>query len=222
MNHHEITTVHRIGPKRLRAVLAVPESAVGLVIFAHGSDSSCVSPRNEHIASRLNQDGIATLLFDFLTGAESSERENSFKPPLLADRLMEVIAWTQQQNALNGLPVGLFGSGTGMAAVIVAAANQPIPLRAIVGRGGRTDLVSRWLEQVTVPTLFIVGELDHSLLIANQIAAHTVKGESRFQVINGASHLFSEAGKLSEVAEIAAEWFVTHLDATAPTSVPPG
>lgn len=212
------TTLHRIGPRRLKAVLAIPEPATALVIFAHGSDSSCVSPRNEHIANQLHQDGFATLLFDFLTESEASERDNSFKPPLLSERLNEAIAWTELQDALRDLPLGLFGSGTGMAAVIMTAASHPTQLKAIVGRGGRTDLASRWLEQVTSPTLFIIGELDKSLLNPNQIASHKVKGESQLEVVGGASHLFSEVGKLDEVAELANQWFTTHLKPAASTS----
>lgn len=201
----------RIGTKRLKAVLAVPENAAGLIVFAHGSDSSCTSPRNTHIAERLHRNGFATLLFDFLTETEACERDNSFKPPLLADRLNEVIDWTDQQDTVKSLPLGLFGSGTGVTAVVVAAADPRKPLHAIVSRGGRVDLVSPWLDQVTAPTLFIIGERDKSLVSPNQIASHKINSENKLEIVAGASHLFSEAGKLDEVAELAAAWFTTHL-----------
>src|SRR6056297_2763556 len=170
-------TRHRIGVHRLRAVLSVPEHPIGTVLFAHGSDSSCVSPRNEHIASRLNEDGMATLLFDFLTESESNERDNSFKPELLAERLYEVLQWSRQQESLRGLPLAMFGSGTGMAAVIILAANQPQQISAIVGRGGRTDLAKRSLGQVSCPVLLIVGELDKSILSVNREASRAIMGE---------------------------------------------
>ncbi|MEO9590197.1 dienelactone hydrolase family protein [Rhodopirellula bahusiensis] len=214
------TTNCRIGTKRLKAILAVPENAAGLIVFAHGSDSSYTSPRNTHIAERLHRDGFATLLFDFLTETEACERDNSFKPPLLADRLNEVIDWTDQLDTIKSLPLGLFGSGTGMTAVMIAAANPRKPLHAIVSRGGRVDLVSPWLGQVNAPTLFIVGERDKSLVSPNQNATQTVKGVSKLVTINGASHLFSETGKLDEVAELAAAWFTTHLQSLAAGSVP--
>ncbi|TWU50580.1 putative phosphoribosyl transferase [Rubripirellula tenax] len=222
MNHLASSklTSHRIGPRRLKAVLTVPEHSAeslvtGLVVFAHGSDSSCVSPRNEHIANRLRQSGMATLLFDFLTESESSERDNSFKPSLLAERLGEAITWAQQQPELQALPLGLFGSGTGMSAVIVYAADHPTTVQTIVGRGGRTDLASPWLTHVTAPALFIVGDSDRSVLSANQAACRSVAGTSRLEVIAGASHLFSETGKLDEVAELAADWFAKRLTQAA-------
>lgn len=209
----------RIGTKKLKAVLAVPENAAGLIVFAHGSDSSYTSPRNTHIAERLNRDGFATLLFDLLTETEACERDNSFKPPLLADRLNEAIDWTDQQDTVKSLPLGLFGSGTGVTAVVAAAANPRKPLHAIVSRGGRVDLVSPWLDQVTAPTLFIVGERDKSLVSPNHIATHKINGESKLEIVAGASHLFSEAGKLDEVAELAAAWFTTHLQSVPARSV---
>ena len=211
-------TRHRIGIHQLQAVLSVPEQTIGLVVFAHGSDSSCVSPRNEHIANRLNEDGMATLLFDFLTETECNERDNSFKPELLAGRLQEVLDWTRQQESLEALPLAMFGSGTGMAAVIILAANQPEQIRAIVGRGGRTDLAKRWLDQVKCPALLMVGELDKFVLSVNQAASHAMPGETNLRIIVGASHLFSETGKLDEICEMAASWLLSHFQASSPTS----
>lgn len=213
----------RLGPLKLNAVITCPERAKGLVIFAHGSDSSYLSPRNELLAHRMRKVGLATLLFDFLSNAESSDRENSFRIKLLAERLTQVIRWTERQTELRQLPLGLFGSGIGVSAAIVCAAQNPDLIRTLVGRGARTEQALMSLRDVIQPSLFIVGELDKLSLSEYEAVIRIAMDNSELKIIPGASHLFSERGKLDEVAQIAADWFSRYLadSARGNTSSPP-
>jgi len=201
-----------IGRHRLPASLNLPAGPLrGLVLFAHGSGSSRLSPRNRFVAAELNQRGLATLLFDLLTDAESADRANVFDIPLLAQRLGEALDWQAEFDELARLPVGLFGASTGAAAALVAAANAPDRIAAVVSRGGRPDLASEALARVRAPTLLIVGGADLEVLDLNRWAASLMACEHAVRVVPGATHLFEERGALAAVAELAGEWFMQHM-----------
>jgi putative phosphoribosyl transferase len=185
--------------------LVVPDGATGLVVFAHGSDSSRHSPRNAYVADLLNRAGLATLLFDLLTTAEAADRRNVFDIPLLAGRLTAAYDWAGAE--LAGLPVGYFGASTGGAAALWSAADRPVA--AVVSRGGRIDLAGPRLAEVTAPTLLIVGERDLDVLRFNQQAARGLTAEHRLEVVAGAGHLFEEPGTLDQVAVLARDWFAS-------------
>lgn len=189
----------------------VPQGAVGLVVFVHGSGSSRHSARNRFVADYLNARGLGTLLFDLLTQEEAERRQNVFDIDLLADRVGGTRAWIASQPSLQHLKVGLFGASTGAAAALVSAALQPQGVSAIVSRGGRVDLASHWLPKVTAPTLFIVGRLDEPVLEWNEQSARLLRCAHRVDVVPGASHLFEEAGALEQVAQLAADWFDDHF-----------
>lgn len=189
----------------------VPSEAKGLVVFVHGSGSSRHSPRNKFVADALNSHGLGTLLFDLLTESEGTRRQNVFDIDLLADRVAGARSWLASQPHLRDLPVGLFGASTGAAAALVSAALQPAGVSAIVSRGGRVDLASRWLPKVTAPTLFIVGGLDEAVLEWNEQSARLLRCEHRVDVVPRASHLFEEAGALETVADLAGDWFTQHF-----------
>jgi pimeloyl-ACP methyl ester carboxylesterase len=202
----------RIGRHRLPASLKLPVGPLrGLVLFAHGSGSSRLSPRNRFVAAELNQRGLATLLFDLLTDAESADRANVFDIPLLAQRLGEALDWQAEFDELAQLPTGLFGASTGAAAALVAAANAPDRIAAVVSRGGRPDLASEALPRVRAPTLLIVGGADPEVLDLNRWAASLMACEHAVRVVPGATHLFEERSALTAVAELAGEWFVQHM-----------
>ncbi len=190
--------------------LSLPESPVGLVLFAHGSGSSRASPRNEFVASVLHESWIGTLLFDLLTAQEAADRANVFDISLLADRLGAALRFVMGQGQTAHLPLGLFGASTGAAAALVAAAHEP-RVRAVVSRGGRPDLAGSWLKRVHAPTLLIVGSHDEEVLMLNRAAAKNLGGEQRLAVVPGATHLFEEPGTLEEAARLAAEWFAKRL-----------
>jgi putative phosphoribosyl transferase len=187
----------------LAGELVVPEDASGLVIFAHGSDSSRLSPRNQYVAQTLNQAGVATLLFDLLTTAEASDRRNVFDIPLLARRLKAAHEWVQED-----LAVGYFGASTGGAAALWAAGDD---VAAVVSRGGRIDLAGERLAGVTAPTLLIVGERDTEVLALNRQAMRRLTCVNRLEVVPGATHLFEEPGALEQVAVLARDWFRRYL-----------
>lgn len=189
----------------------VPRNASGLVVFVHGSGSSRHSPRNRFVADYLNERGLGTLLFDLLTEDEGARRQNVFDIDLLADRVTGTRAWLADHPRLQHLVVGLFGASTGAAAALVSAALQPVGVGAIVSRGGRVDLASRWLPKVVAPSLFIVGGLDEPVLEWNEQSARLLRCEHRVEVIPGATHLFEEPGALELVAQLAASWFDDHL-----------
>lgn len=198
------------GPVRLGGFLAVPEGAKAVIAFAHGSGSSRFSPRNMYVARVLQRSGLATLLFDLLTREEDSVYENRFNTDLLALRLIAATEWLRAQPEVEGKPIGYFGSSTGAAAALRAAAEDP-KIYAVVSRGGRPDLVTPYLPRVRAPTLLIVGGLDALVLALNKEAMEYLVCEKELAVVPGASHLFEEPGKLDEVAKLAAEWFLKHL-----------
>ncbi len=191
--------------------LVVPEGAIGVVAFAHGSGSSRHSPRNVWVASRLHEAGIGTLLFDLLTPDEADDRANVFDISLLAARLAAAERWLREQALAEPAPVGFFGASTGAAAALVAAASPGSEAAAVVSRGGRPDLAGEALPLVRCPTLLIVGGADREVLALNREAERRLTCETRVEVVPGASHLFEEEGALERVAELATEWFARHL-----------
>ena len=195
----------------LEGSLGLPPDAQGVVVFAHGSGSGRLSPRNVAVAEALHEHSLATLLFDLLTEREASDRRNVFDVDLLARRLMTAVDWTRHHPDLRELPVGLFGASTGGAAAIVAAANAPRRVAAVVSRGGRPDLAGDALRAIRAPTLLIVGGLDPEVLRLNREARALMRhAETRLDVVPGASHLFEEPGALERVAALAAGWFEAH------------
>jgi predicted alpha/beta-hydrolase family hydrolase len=190
--------------------LAVPSPAAGLVIFAHGSDSSRHSPRNKYVAHVLNRAGVATLLFDLLTPAEARERRNVFDIPSLAERLTAAHEWAGRRDGTGDVPVGYFGASTGGAAAVWSAGSGS-DVHALVSRGGRVDLAGVHLAEVTAPTLLIVGELDADVLRLNREAQQQLHCLNRLEIVANATHLFTEPGTLERVADLARDWFRTHL-----------
>jgi pimeloyl-ACP methyl ester carboxylesterase len=202
-----------IGPKELKGILTVLEPVIGLVMFAHGSGSSRLSPRNTYVAEKLQDRAIATLLFDLLTEEEASDRRNVFHIPLLATRLEEALVWTREDPNTAALPVGLFGASTGSAAALVTAAQNPREIAAIVSRGGRPDMAGAALAQIQAPTLLIVGGSDIGVLELNEDAYAELNCTKHLHIVPGATHLFEEPGTLDEVVEAAGAWFTQHLQA---------
>ncbi len=202
----------------LDGTLTVPADAAGLVLFVHGSGSSRHSPRNQFVARTLNEAGLATLLFDLLTPAEERDdwatRQYRFDIRLLSTRLLQVTRWAMSEPELSRLPIGYFGSSTGAAGALVAAAELGQEISAVVSRGGRPDLADEALERVVSPTLLIVGSEDDVVIRLNEQARERLHCETRFDVIPRASHLFDEPGTLERVAELASQWFADHLRAT--------
>ena len=198
---------------RLAGHLTVPEHARGLVLFAHGSGSGRHSPRNRYVAGVLNQAGLGTLLFDLLTPAEEIDRANVFDIELLAGRLVEVTRWLAAEQGHEHLPIGYFGASTGAAAALMAAADADADVAAVVSRGGRPDLAGDALPLVQAPTLLIVGSRDTEVLALNQAAQQRLRCTNRLEVVRGATHLFEEPGTLQAAAELARDWFLTHLTA---------
>jgi putative phosphoribosyl transferase len=207
----EIEVEFDAGSIVLHGTFALPENPVGVVVFAHGSGSSRHSPRNRFVASRLNDAGLATLLLDLLTTEEELDRENVFDVALLAARVCAATRWLTRQPAVAPLPVGCFGASTGAAAALWAAADRESRIHAVVSRGGRPDLARTRLAAVRAPTLLIVGSLDRVVLDLNREAARLLGGETRVEVVPGATHLFEEPGALEVVADLASRWFREHL-----------
>lgn len=191
--------------------LTLPTDATGVVIFAHGSGSGRASPRNAQVAQAQHDAGLATLLFDLLTPDEAADRANVFDIGLLAKRVRGAIDWIRDRSGVGHLPLGLFGASTGAAAALIAAAQAPSTVSAVVSRGGRPDLAADRLADVTAATLLIVGGADLEVLELNRRAQSSLVCRNRLDVVPGASHLFEEPGALDRVAELAAEWFSTHL-----------
>lgn len=196
---------------RLEGEFGSPSEPRGMVLFAHGSGSGRLSPRNQLVARALQEAGAATLLFDLLEEKEAVERRNVFDVELLAGRLLAAVDWTRQQPELKQLPLGFFGASTGAAAALIAAAESSEQVAAVVSRGGRPDLAERWLSRVTAPTLLIVGGEDDQVIEMNRFALDQLPCQSRLEIVPGATHLFEEPGALEEVAHLAAAWFATFL-----------
>lgn len=205
-----------IGPMRLAGELIVPRRAPGLVLFAHGSGSGRMSPRNRFVSESLHRCGLGTLLFDLLTPEESGQRAHVFDIPLLTGRLLQAMRWAHAREDLRGLRIGLFGASTGAAAALAAAAESPQQVFAVVSRGGRPDLAGAALAQVRAPTLLIVGAADTEVLALNREAFAQLVCEKRIELVARATHLFEEAGALETVARLAAAWFASQLGAPAP------
>lgn len=202
-----------IPPHGLPGTLTVPDSARGLVVFAHGSGSSRLSPRNTYVAGALRDARFGTLLFDLLTEAEACERRNVFDIPLLAGRLLQATRWLSEAPEARGLRLGYFGASTGAAAALVAAAEAGNTVSAVVSRGGRPDLAGEALTRVSAPTLLIVGGRDLQVLELNQSAAAMLRCEKAVHVVPGATHLFEEPGTLDEVIALSRTWFARYLPA---------
>jgi dienelactone hydrolase len=202
-------------PLGLKGLLAVPDGARGIVVFAHGSGSSRLSPRNNQVARALNQAGLATLLFDLLLPGEAGDRHKVFDIPLLAGRLEEALDWLGEEESTADLTIGLFGASTGAAAALTAAARRPELIAAVVSRGGRPDLAAQALADVLAPTLLIVGALDTVVIELNRRAMAQLTCPTRLEIVPGATHLFEEPGTLDRVVSLATAWFVEYLDKRA-------
>jgi dienelactone hydrolase len=216
-----------IGPHRLAGDLAIPPSARGLILFAHGSGSSRHSPRNRVVARELQRRGLATLLIDLLTQDEEAVDVQTghlrFDVEMLAARLAAIVAWLRERDETKGLPVGLFGASTGGGAALIAAAELPDDIGAVVSRGGRPDLASAALARVRAPTLLIVGGDDTPVIQMNRSAMERMPGEVRLEIVQGATHLFEEPGALERVADLAGDWFAGHLpERPSPARAPRG
>ncbi len=215
----EETLVIPAGGVELEGDLAIPDRARGLVLFAHGSGSSRKSTRNRFVAQALRERQLGTLLFDLLTAAE--ERRDAidahlrFDISLLASRLGEVTDRMRQSGPGGELSIGYFGASTGAAAALIAAAERPRHVSALVSRGGRPDLAGEALARVRAPTLLIVGGADARVLALNREALEQIQAPKQLTVIPGATHLFEEPGALEEVARVAGDWFIEHLGAAS-------
>ncbi len=201
----------KIDAVTLEGVLGLPEQGKGVVIFAHGSGSSRFSPRNTYVARVLQQAGLGTLLFDLLTREEDSIYEQRFDIDLLARRLVGATHWLMARPELKEAALGYFGSSTGAAAALQGASILGEAIKAVVSRGGRPDLAMPYLVKVLAPTLLIVGQLDTKVLQLNREALAHLAVEKELTLVPGATHLFEEPGALEHVADLAKEWFVSHL-----------
>jgi putative phosphoribosyl transferase len=203
------------GRANLDGDLARSEHPAGIVLFAHGSGSSRVSPRNRHVARVLQRAGLATLLMDLLTPEEEQVDALSgrlrFDIGLLADRLLLATDWVRTQQHMQNTAIGYFGASTGGGAALVAAAERPELVRAVVSRGGRPDLAGAALARVRAPTLLIVGGRDLPVIDMNQDALRQLQSEARLEIVPGATHLFEEPGALDQVADLARDWFLRQL-----------
>ncbi|PYQ15763.1 MAG: hydrolase [Acidobacteria bacterium] len=207
------------GSVSLQGDLEVPETAHGVVLFAHGSGSSRHSRRNQFVARRLQEAGLATLLMDLLTPSEDEEDARTarlrFDMDLLARRLLAATDWLGEDPRIHDLPLGYFGASSGGGAALVAAAERPQVVKAVVSRGGRPDLAGEALPRVEAPTLLIVGSRDTSVITVNRQSLERLRCVKDLQIVPGASHLFEEPGTLEAVANLAAAWFVRHLGAAS-------
>ena len=207
------TLVHiPAGGATVEGMLEIPDDAVGLVLFAHGSGSSRHSPRNNYVAGVLRAAGVGTLLMDLLTPEEDRDYSRRFDIGLLTQRLLDAARWVGEQAATRELPLGFFGASTGAAAALEAAAVLGEGARAVVSRGGRPDLASELaLQKVGAPTLLLVGGYDDGVIDLNQLAYDQLRCEKEMVIVPGATHLFEEPGTLEAVANRAAEWFAEYL-----------
>jgi dienelactone hydrolase len=213
-----------IGPITLEGDLAIPDGAAAIVLFAHGSGSSRHSPRNRFVAGKLREWGLATLLMDLLTPEEEAVDVHTahlrFDIGLLAERLVGATDWLGQEPATRGLRAGYFGASTGGGAALVAAAERPDAVGAVVSRGGRPDLAGPALARVKAPTLLIVGGNDVPVIGMNQQALAQLRCEKRLEIVPGATHLFEEPGALEEVARLTGRWLRDHLAPDEATASP--
>jgi pimeloyl-ACP methyl ester carboxylesterase len=204
----------KIASEGLSGDLVIPEQASGIILFAHGSGSSRHSPRNSYVAGLLQQGGFATLLLDLLTTAEeevdTSAGHLRFDIGLLAQRLLEASEWLHRGPETRSLPISYFGASTGAGAALVAAAERPSLIKAVVSRGGRTDLAGPALSRVQAPTLLIVGGDDYPVIRLNQKAMAELRCKKHLAIVPGATHLFEERGTLEQVAKLAQAWFRAH------------
>ena len=211
MQEHEEKVRFQVGGVMLAGTLAMPERALGIVLFAHGSGSSRHSPRNRFVAATLRKARLGTLLFDLLTGDEEAEDlvtgRLRFDIPFLAGRLLGATDWIAQNPVTERLRIGYFGSSTGGAAALIASVERLEKIGAIVCRGSRTDMAKAVLARVAAPTLLIVGERDETVLAWNRESFAELRCEKQLEIIPAATHLFEESGTLEEVARLAAEWF---------------
>ena len=205
------------GRATLDGNLTIVDGATALVLFAHGSGSGRHSPRNQFVARTLNKAGLATLLFDLLTPDEElidvRTAELRFNIGLLAERLVHATRWAEKEQQTRDLRIGYFGSSTGGAAALVAAAEIPQDVGAVVSRGGRPDLAGDALPKVQAPTLLIVGGNDDIVIELNEMARDQMRCEVKLEIVRGATHLFEESGALKQVAKLASDWFNGHLAA---------
>ncbi|MBU6175403.1 MAG: dienelactone hydrolase family protein [Planctomycetes bacterium] len=206
-----VTKTFEFGTSQLPGMLSIPRDAEGVVLFAHGSGSNRLSPRNRSVSDTLLQFGFATFLLDLLHEQEAGDQQKVFDIELLADRLIEAIDWITTSVITRNMKIGLFGASTGAAATLVAAALRIQSVGAIVSRGGRPDLAGSYLQNVEAPTLLIVGEQDEPVLQINKKALDIMHCPKRLVTIAGATHLFPKAGALEEVAQLTKEWFRTQL-----------
>jgi len=208
------------GRVTLEGTLGIPDSKSGIVLFAHGSGSSRFSPRNRFVARAFRDAGLGTLLLDLLSRSEEEAdevtRHHRFDIPKLADRLVVAIDWLETKSETRDLPIGLFGASTGGGAALVAAAQRPHRVTAVVSRGGRPDLAGESLPLVESPTLLIVGGRNDVVITLNEQARAMMHAEVRLEIVPGASHLFEERGALERVAELARDWFLSHLHQPEP------
>ncbi len=195
----------------LEGMLAVPNEAKGIVLFAHGSGSSRLSPRNNFVARVLQEANIATLLIDLLTEKEDQVYQTRFDIDLLVERLTGITGWLGEEPKTKDLALGLFGASTGAAAALKVAASLGSKIAAVVSRGGRPDLALGMLDRVVSPTLLIVGGRDFGVIELNEEAFGALQCEKSLEIVAGATHLFEERGALEEVARLATEWFKEHL-----------
>lgn len=212
---HDVTVSIPVDGTTLEASMAIPANTRKVVIFSHGSGSSRFSPRNRYVAEFLQQLGMATVLLDLLTPKEETQDLRTgqwrFDIDLLGARLVQAADWLQTDDRTKQLPVGLFGASTGAAAALVAAAERPQAIAAIVSRGGRPDLAGTALSHVKVPVLLVVGGQDLAVLDLNRSALQRLGGEKKLEIVPGATHLFEEPGALLQVARLAGQWFGEHL-----------
>ncbi len=195
----------------LKGDLIVPENAMGIVLFSHGSGSSRYSSRNRMVAELIQQHNMGTFLFDLLTEKEDEIYENRFNIDLLSERLIETTQWIMENDSYNSLPIGYFGASTGAASALIAAAHFKDKIKAVVSRGGRPDLAISEIPEVTASTLLIVGSLDTPVITMNKIALEKLQCIKELTIVPGATHLFEEPGKLQKVADLAINWYKKYL-----------
>lgn len=195
----------------LKGDLVIPDNAIGIVLFSHGSGSSRFSSRNRMVAELIQQQKIGTFLFDLLTEEEDQIYENRFNIDLLSSRLIDTTEWLLENKEAKGLPIAYFGASTGAASALRAAAFFGKTIKAVVSRGGRPDLAITELPMVSAPTLLIVGSLDVPVIGMNKMAYDELESVKEMKIIHGATHLFEEPGKLQEVAELAIDWYKKYM-----------